>query len=145
PQPRVSGRGAGVRGPPLPRTAPGRGRGPARAPAGARRADPGRYPAGRVARGAGPRGRTAERKEPIAMTEASLKGLPSTDAPGSIVSSVAAALARVLGRDAATVTPSSRLFDDLGLDSTSVLELLLELEDELGVEFDADTLEQHHF
>jgi acyl carrier protein len=58
---------------------------------------------------------------------------------------VAAALATVLKRDAATITESTRLFDDLGLDSTSVLELLLELENDLGVEFEADTLEQHHF
>jgi acyl carrier protein len=78
------------------------------------------------------------------MTEAFV-GLPSTDAPDSIVVSVAAALARVLKRDADTITESTRLFDDLGLDSTSVLELLLELENELGAEFDADTLEQRHF
>lgn len=74
------------------------------------------------------------------MTEATVN-----DARQSAVDSVAAALARVLKRDAETITESSRLFDDLGLDSTSVLELLLELEDELGTEFDADTLEQHHF
>ena len=64
---------------------------------------------------------------------------------GAVVDSGATALARVLKRDAATITEPTRLFDDLGLDSTSVLELLLELENDLGVEFDADTLEQHHF
>ncbi|WP_433289819.1 acyl carrier protein [Pseudonocardia sp. CA-142604] len=38
-----------------------------------------------------------------------------------------------------------RLVDDLGLDSTSALELLMRIEDETGVEFDDDTLEQRHF
>ena len=79
------------------------------------------------------------------MTEAAVKGLPSDDAQDATVDSVTVALARVLKRDAATITGTTRLFDDLGLDSTTVLELLLELENDLGVEFDADTLEQHHF
>ncbi|GAA1314923.1 acyl carrier protein [Pseudonocardia xinjiangensis] len=39
----------------------------------------------------------------------------------------------------------TRLFDDLGLDSTSALELLMRIEDETGIEFDDDTLEQQHF
>jgi acyl carrier protein len=68
-----------------------------------------------------------------------------TETIATTVDSVAAALARVLNRDVATIAESSRLFDDLGLDSTSVLELLLELENELGAAFDADTLEQRHF
>lgn len=38
-----------------------------------------------------------------------------------------------------------RLVDDLGLDSTSALELLMRIEDETGIEFDDDTLEQRHF
>ncbi|WP_019435801.1 acyl carrier protein [Streptomyces sp. AA0539] len=58
---------------------------------------------------------------------------------------VAEALARVLKKDPAEITPESRLFDDLGLDSTSVLELLVELETELDGELDADSLEQEHF
>ncbi|WP_063836013.1 acyl carrier protein [Actinacidiphila yeochonensis] len=62
-----------------------------------------------------------------------------------VIGSVTAALARVLKRDPAEITPDTRLFDDLGLDSTSVLELLLELETELGCEFDSDSLEQEHF
>jgi acyl carrier protein len=38
-----------------------------------------------------------------------------------------------------------RLFDDLGLDSSSALELLMRIEDETGIEFDDDTLEPQHF
>ncbi|AVT32054.1 MULTISPECIES: acyl carrier protein [unclassified Plantactinospora] len=55
------------------------------------------------------------------------------------------AIAQVLDRDPAEIGPDSRLFDDLGLDSTSALELLMEIEADSGVEFDMDTLEQHHF
>ncbi|MGW4424421.1 acyl carrier protein [Streptosporangium sp. NPDC004631] len=65
--------------------------------------------------------------------------------PQKIVPVIVAALADVLKRDSASITESTRLFDDLGLDSTSVLELLMRLEDEIDVEFDTDTLEQRHF
>lgn len=59
--------------------------------------------------------------------------------------SVIRALAEVLRRDLSDVGPQTRLFEDLNLDSTSVLELLMAIEEELGVEFDADDLEQSHF
>ena len=65
--------------------------------------------------------------------------------PQKIITVISAALADVLKRDPVSITETTRLFDDLGLDSTSVLELLMRLEDEIGVEFDTDTLEQRHF
>jgi acyl carrier protein len=37
-----------------------------------------------------------------------------------------------------------RLSEDLGVDSTSALELLMRIEDETGIEFDDDTLEEQH-
>jgi acyl carrier protein len=37
----------------------------------------------------------------------------------------------------------TRLFDELGLDSTSALEVLMRIEDETGIEFDDDVLVQH--
>ena len=43
------------------------------------------------------------------------------------------------------ITRSTRLFDDLGLDSTNVLEMLIEIESETGIEFDTDELEFSHF
>ncbi|MBP2702770.1 acyl carrier protein [Microbispora sp. RL4-1S] len=64
---------------------------------------------------------------------------------GTIVIAISAALADVLKREADQIAEGTRLFDDLGLDSTSVLELLMRIEDDLGVEFDTDTLEQRHF
>ncbi|MCS1352492.1 acyl carrier protein [Mechercharimyces sp. CAU 1602] len=44
------------------------------------------------------------------------------------------------------ITEKTSLFDDLALDSTSVLELLMVLEDEVeGLYVDPETLEPHHF
>ena len=58
---------------------------------------------------------------------------------------VVRALSKVLGRDLHGVTAQTRLFEDLNLDSTSVLELLMAIEEDLGVEFDPDGLRQDHF
>lgn len=57
---------------------------------------------------------------------------------------VVEALSSVLGRELADVDDSTRLFDDLNLDSTSVLGMLMELEDKVGMEVDADELEPEH-
>ena len=51
-------------------------------------------------------------------------------------------LGGMVGRDPATLTDDTRLFAELGMDSTNALELLMQLEDELGVRIDADSLEQ---
>lgn len=61
------------------------------------------------------------------------------------VRSITIALAAVLKVDPGTLNENTRLFDDLGLDSTTVLELLMEIEDDLSIEFDSDSLEQEHF
>lgn len=53
-------------------------------------------------------------------------------------------LAEMVKRDPGSLTEDTRLFADLGLDSTNALELLMTLEDRLGVEFDAESLEQRH-
>jgi acyl carrier protein len=50
------------------------------------------------------------------------------------------ALAEVLNRDIPDLADDARLLGDLGLDSTSVIELLVALEDTLGVQFDPDQL-----
>ncbi|GAA2868992.1 hypothetical protein Acy02nite_40770 [Actinoplanes cyaneus] len=62
-----------------------------------------------------------------------------------VTATMIAALAQLLNRDAATIDANSRLFEDLGIDSTGVLELLMQLEAELDVEFDAETLEPNDF
>jgi acyl carrier protein len=58
---------------------------------------------------------------------------------------IVGALSQVLNRDLTDVTAETRLFEDLNLDSTSVLELLMVIEEDLGCEFDPDTLQQAHF
>ena len=50
------------------------------------------------------------------------------------------ALCAVLGRELTVLDPGQSLFDDLGLDSTSVIELLMTLEDTVGLEIDPDEL-----
>lgn len=50
-----------------------------------------------------------------------------------IVSAIVTALEEVLGQPLTDVTEQTRLFDDLSLDSTSVLGLLMALEDALDM------------
>ncbi|MFJ7151882.1 acyl carrier protein [Streptomyces sp. NPDC100445] len=54
-------------------------------------------------------------------------------------------LTEVLNKDVTGAEEGARLFDDLGLDSSSALELLISIEEILDVQFDADELEMTHF
>jgi acyl carrier protein len=69
----------------------------------------------------------------------------TTSTVTSVEASVVRALSQVLNQDLTDVSADTRLFEDLNLDSTSVLELLMVIEEDLGCEFDPDTLEQRHF
>jgi acyl carrier protein len=72
--------------------------------------------------------------------------MPNTAATlSSVETSIVQALSQVLNRELTNVSSETRLFEDLNLDSTSVLELLMVIEEELGCEFDPDTLAQRHF
>ena len=51
-----------------------------------------------------------------------------------------AALIETLGGEVPELTDDLRFFGDLGLDSTNVIELLMALEDSLGLEIDPDQL-----
>jgi acyl carrier protein len=61
-----------------------------------------------------------------------------------LIGAVCMAVGRLLGRDSADIRSDSLLIDDLGLDSVGVLELLIEIEAVVAVEFDLDTLEHSH-
>lgn len=61
-----------------------------------------------------------------------------------VVTAIGSALGDVLDSELPEITEHTRLFD-LGLDSTSVLELLLQLEDALGREFDNENLQMSDF
>ncbi|WP_028648149.1 acyl carrier protein [Nocardiopsis sp. CNT312] len=61
------------------------------------------------------------------------------------VARITGVLAGFVTDEGVEIVRSTRLFDDLGLDSTNVLEMLVELEAEMDIEFDTDTLEFSHF
>lgn len=58
---------------------------------------------------------------------------------------VVKALQTTLDRPLDDVSADTSLFNSLGLDSTGVLDLLMNLEDELGVEIDTETLDLADF
>ncbi|WP_175408099.1 acyl carrier protein [Streptomyces sp. TRM64462] len=62
-----------------------------------------------------------------------------------VVAAISSSLAEVLGHELPELTEDSRLFDQVGLDSSGVFELLMGLEDALGIELDTDQLEMSHF
>ena len=62
-----------------------------------------------------------------------------------VVTSISVALSEVLQKDFGSLDEQTRLFDDLNLDSTTVIQLLMALEDVLGVEFDPDSLVPEYF
>ena len=62
-----------------------------------------------------------------------------------IVEHVRISLSEVLNRELPELTEQTRLFEDLALDSTSVIELLMGLEDTIGLEIDPDDLEPEVF
>ncbi|MEU6733284.1 phosphopantetheine-binding protein [Streptomyces physcomitrii] len=61
------------------------------------------------------------------------------------VTAIESALTEVLEREVSGTEESARLFEDLHLDSTSVLELLMSLEDLVGIEVDPDELDADDF
>ncbi|WP_030799846.1 phosphopantetheine-binding protein [Streptomyces sp. NRRL S-337] len=77
------------------------------------------------------------------MTEATIQQ-PTTE-QDRVTAAVTEALGDVLQRDLTGLAPGTRLFDELGLDSTGVLDLLLALEELLDCEFDTENLEMGHF
>jgi acyl carrier protein len=62
-----------------------------------------------------------------------------------IVATISSCLATVLRQDLPVLAEDTRLFDDLQLDSTTILELLMALEDAMGVEVDPESLDMGSF
>ncbi|MER5501423.1 MULTISPECIES: acyl carrier protein [unclassified Streptomyces] len=62
-----------------------------------------------------------------------------------IVEQIRVALETALGREVAEVSEDTSLFADLAVDSSGVLELLLTLEDSVGLEVDPEALEPEIF
>ncbi|WP_435208200.1 acyl carrier protein [Streptomyces sp. bgisy034] len=61
------------------------------------------------------------------------------------VDAVRRGLSEVLNKDVSGADEGVRLFDELGLDSSSALELLITIEEILDVQFEAEDLEMTHF
>jgi acyl carrier protein len=64
---------------------------------------------------------------------------------GKIIAGIEQALSDVLQRPVSDMPGQTRLFEDLHLDSTSILELLMALEDTVGIEVDPENLEMSDF
>lgn len=62
-----------------------------------------------------------------------------------VVNHIESTLTEVLERPVDGLSEETRLFDDLHLDSTSILEVLMALEDAVGVEVDPEQLEMSDF
>lgn len=62
-----------------------------------------------------------------------------------VISQIESSLSEVLQRPVSGMPEDTRLFEDLHVDSTSVLELLMALEDNLGIEVDPERLEISDF
>ncbi|WP_158895863.1 acyl carrier protein [Amycolatopsis anabasis] len=77
------------------------------------------------------------------MTE-TVETAPETADRERVVAGIITALGNVLEEEVPDLREDTRLAD-VGLDSTGVLELLMQLEETLGVEFDTDNLEMSHF
>lgn len=78
-------------------------------------------------------------------------GVTDTEVVGSddelrrrVLDSVGRLLSRVLRREIGSVSPDTRLRDELGMTSASTLELMLELEDELAIEVDVEGLDEQN-
>ncbi|MEN8656321.1 phosphopantetheine-binding protein [Streptomyces sp. 21So2-11] len=63
----------------------------------------------------------------------------------TIVAQVEIALSEVLERKVTGLTEDIRLFEDLHLDSTSVMEMLMELEDRMDIVVDPENLDMDDF
>ncbi|MFS0699024.1 acyl carrier protein [Cellulomonas sp. 179-A 4D5 NHS] len=71
---------------------------------------------------------------------------PTTDAaPDPVLDAVVAALEEVLERPVTGVSAETSLFQEIGLDSTGVLDLLMVLEESLDLELDMENLEMKDF
>lgn len=59
-----------------------------------------------------------------------------------VLGSINAVLPHILRGDTPDISESTRLMEDLGLSSTSTLELMLELEEDLEIQIDVEGIEQ---
>ncbi|MCW6007745.1 phosphopantetheine-binding protein [Micromonospora sp. CPCC 205371] len=64
---------------------------------------------------------------------------------GTVVDSIRVLLPRVLRRDVPAADEDTKLMEDLGLSSSTTLELMLELEERLDIQIDVEDIDQDDF
>lgn len=62
-----------------------------------------------------------------------------------VIAHIEVALSEVVDHEVSGLSEETRLFEDLQLDSTSILELLMSLEDTVGLEIDPEELDISDF
>lgn len=62
-----------------------------------------------------------------------------------VVSTICAVLSRVIRRELPPATEETRLMEDLGLSSSSTLELMLELEESLDIQINVEDIDRDDF
>lgn len=67
-----------------------------------------------------------------------------TELRQQIIANVDALAARVLHRAVPAMSESTKLREDLGMTSVTILELILELEEALAIEVDVESLDGEH-
>lgn len=76
-----------------------------------------------------------------AMEQETAPQLSDTGLRQRALDAIVAVLPRVLDSDALVIAPEMKLMSDLGMRSASMLELLLELEDNLDIQIDVEDID----
>lgn len=75
------------------------------------------------------------------MDHETLTPLPSAELRPRVMASISRLLPRVIGREIPEVSEGMKLMSELGMRSASMLELLLELEDDLDIQIEVEDID----
>jgi acyl carrier protein len=75
------------------------------------------------------------------MDHETLTPLPGADLRPRVFDSISRLLPRVLGRELSTISEDMKLMSELGMRSASMLELLLEIEDDLDIQIEVEDID----
>jgi acyl carrier protein len=75
------------------------------------------------------------------MDHETLTPLPSAELRPRVFDSICRLLPRVLGGEVPAISEGMKLMSDLGMRSASMLELLLEIEDDLGIQIEVEDID----
>lgn len=75
------------------------------------------------------------------MDQETLAPLEGTELRPRVFDSISRLLPRVLGREIPVISEDMKLMSELGMRSASMLELLLEIEDDLGIQIEVEDID----